>query len=123
RSFEEFGPQENAPESIRRAFTLAKGPDFKSRLDGYLNVLGPNQRTLPTANKTPRVDKSDIFFPVRRALMIRNILGCAKDERLEIDPGLLNALLEISRYEHGARSLSKVLEPFATARRKSRAPL
>lgn len=29
-------------------FALAKGPDFKSRLDGYYNVLGPNQRVFPT---------------------------------------------------------------------------
>lgn len=123
-SFEEFGPSENASAETKQAFTLAKGPDFKSRLDGHLNVLGPNQRARQTTSgKAPLVDKADIFFPVRRALMIRGICGCKKNERLEIDPGLLNALLEIPRYEHGARSLSKMLEPFNTLPKESRSPL
>jgi len=123
-SYEEFGPSDDAPEEMKQKFRLAKGPDFKSRLDGYLNVLGPNQRTLCVKNikntESRQIDKTDIFFPVRRALMIRNILGCKKNEGLEIDDGLLTALLEISTYEHGSRSLQKVLEPFVVARKKSR---
>lgn len=123
-SFEVFGPKQDGTEEIKQQqFKLAKGPDFKSRLDGYLNVLGPNQRRLPDAVEPRPKDETDIFFPVRRALMIRNILDCKRDERLDIDSGLLTALLEINDYKHGARSLSKVLEPFSTARKESRARL
>ena len=109
-TFEAFG-ESDSPEA-KRHFVLAKGPDFKSRLDGYLNVLGPN----PSG-------ASDRNFPVRRAFMVRNMLGCRPDEQLDIDPGVLTALLEVSAYAHGARSLGKVLEPLASARRASQATL
>ena len=122
-TFEEFGPKEDDNKPIKRQFKLAKGQDFKSRLDGYLNVLGPNQRRLSVReDATRKKDDTDIFFPVRRALIIRNALGCKKDERLEIDNGLLTGLLEIEDYKHGARSLSKILEPLGAARRESRGP-
>jgi hypothetical protein len=130
-TFEEFGPKDDVDpddphqQDAIRHFSLAKGPDFKSRLDGYLNVLGPNQRLLPAVGRQKREkDDTDIFFPVRRALIIRNALGCkSNDERLEIDAGVLTALLEVSDYKHGARSLNKLLEPLTTARKISRAPL
>lgn len=130
-TFEDFGPKENGDPTATeyreaaRNFILAKGPDFKSRLDGYLNVLGPNQRLLPPdADGKREKDLSDIFFPVRRALLIRNALDCKADnEPLEIDEGALTALLEVGEYKHGARSLYKLLEPFAAARKVSNAPL
>jgi hypothetical protein len=130
-TFEEFGPKEDADQSDLQQqetvlhFRLAKGPDFKSRLDGYLNVLGPNQRLLPADGRGAREkDVTDIFFPVRRALIIRNALGCKKeDEPLEIDDGVVTALLEVGEYKHGARSLNKLLEPLGVARKASRAPL
>jgi hypothetical protein len=109
-TFAEFGPP--IDDAAYPAFKRAKGPDFKSRLDGYLNVLGPNSS-----------GRDDTFYPVRRALMIRNLLGCAPDERIDIDDGLLTALLEVQHYTHGARSLGKVLDPFSAARKKARQPL
>lgn len=109
-TFEEFGPAEDAPTYAQ--FKVAKGPDFRSRLDGFLNVQGPDL-----------TDDNDVFFPVRRAMMLRNLLGCAKGDRLEIDGGLLTALLEVEKYKHGARSLGKILEPLTVARRASHAPL
>lgn len=123
-TFEEFGPKGSDP-NAERDFRLAKGPDFKSRLDGYFNVLGPNQRRLPEdGSGERRKDPEDIFFPVRRALIIRNALGCKEDdERLEIGAGVLAALLEVSDYRHGARSLNKILEPLSAERKVSRAPL
>ncbi len=121
-TFEAFGEFKSAESAS--AFALAKGPDFKSRLDGYYNVLGPNPRRIPPPGPSPAVspdwgtpnsqwveDPADIFFPIRRALLIRAQLGCKPGERLEFDPGLLTALLRTSGYAHGARSLEKVLEP------------
>ena len=77
-------------------FKLAKGPDFKSRISGALDVLGPN----------PVEDEDDVAFPLRRALMIRGLLR-AGDRPLDIDPGLLAGLLGVGRYLHGSRSLDK----------------
>ena len=124
-TFEEFGPKKGSDKVDEQQFKLAKGPDFKSRLDGYLNVLGPNQRRQQEDGSEERKkDPNDIFFPVRRALIIRNVLGCrGNNERLEIDAGVLTALLEVPDYKHGARSLSKILEPLSAARKVSRAPL
>ena len=120
QSFETFGPPDADIESHTK-FRLAKGPDFKSRLDGFLNVMGPNPRRLASLKPNAKAydyekDICDICFPIRRALMIRSGLGCAPGEKLGIDEGLLHALLHVGLYTHGARSLSKTLEPFRAAR-------
>lgn len=89
-----------------RDFRARKGPDFKSRLAGYLDVFGPNPR-----------DADDVTFPVRRALLLRVHLKKFGKQRLIIDPGLLSAFLEISVYRHGARSLEKIAEQVRLASR------
>jgi hypothetical protein len=94
-----------------RDFKLKKGPDFISRINGYINILGPN----PGIIKSPQTgkwdtDKSDICYPLRRALFIRQILGLKDDKTLDIDWGLLNSLLKVDKYKHGARSLTFLLK-------------
>ena len=84
-----------------RDFRLLKGPDFISRLHGFLNVLGPNPRA---GTACP-----DITWPIRRAIILRGILRLKDDAELEIDPGLLNALLSVPKFQHGARSFEKVI--------------
>ncbi len=88
------------------SFKLKKGPDFKSRLGGYLDVMGPN----PKINPSSTAGGEDISFPIRRALLLRVNLELFGNERLIIDRGVLTALLEISQYEHGARSMQKIIE-------------
>ncbi len=116
--FENFGPPEPTcgqtdKNTAWNEFKLLKGPDFKSRLNGYLNVLGPNRRQLyaPDCPETSpwKDDPSDICFPVRRALLLRVWLN-AGDSKLNIDRGLLSALLEVDRYTFGARSFEKIVE-------------
>lgn len=133
-SFETFGPPKDDPDATKD-FRLKKGPDFHSRLDAYYNVLGPNQRELlpsskmggaakadnpsPTEAAQPvsLLDPADICTPLRRAIMIRHQLGLSKSEqRLDIDRSLLDALLKVGRYKHGARSLEKLVAPLAPAR-------
>ena len=104
-----FGPQApgNKPsaaalrdfEQRSREFRLKKGKDFVSRLHAHLDVLGPN----------PRADAPDRTWPLRRALMLRGALGLKGDDTLQVDPGLLHALLTAPVYHHGARSFEKVL--------------
>ncbi len=89
-------------------FVLKKGPDFMSRLVGYLNVLGPNQRQTTRVEKGRRVsedDPTDLCCPIRRALFIRAQFWLKPEERLHMDPGVLRALLEIKHYKSGSRSL------------------
>jgi hypothetical protein len=89
------------------AFRAAKGPDFVSRLRGFVNVLGPN----PTS-------PDDELFVLRRAILLRSLLQRHAPqllhrhdgaEVLDIDPGVLRALLEIPSYKHGARSMESVV--------------
>jgi hypothetical protein len=132
-TFDSFG--EFTDTDAEDHFRLAKGPDFRSRLDGSYDVTGPNQRLVPptdpsTGNSlgnTPTVqwlpDPEDIFFPVRRALMIRGFLASNANEPLHLDPGLLTALLQNPRYIHGARSLEKVIEPLISRKNFLAQPL
>jgi len=92
-------------------FRAVKGPDFKSRLRGYVNIMGPN----PVGND-PRRDR---YHLVRRAILLRSLLerkarqvfGRPGQPHLaQIDEGVLEALLQISRYEHGARSMGAIIE-------------
>lgn len=111
-SFESFGPSEEEKEAWDH-FRFAKGPDFKSRLDGFLNVAGPNPKS--SSESSEEDTGQDVFFPVRRAFLLRGLLGCGPGEGLDINEGLLNALLTVPEYRHGSRSLSKVVEPLKSA--------
>jgi len=92
-------------------FKRMKGPDFVSRLRGYLDVLGPNPRLLGRgeADDPWRPDPDDTSFPIRRVILMRGMLRAGDDEGLKIDPGLLSALIKIDAYAHGARSLETIL--------------
>ncbi|MEQ1905085.1 MAG: RyR domain-containing protein, partial [Pirellulaceae bacterium] len=88
-----------------RKFRDAKGPDFVSRLRGYINISGPNPR-----------DDSDQAYVIRRAVMLRSILkrkaGHLFDssEQAQIDDGVLRAMLKVSRFQHGTRSMEAILD-------------
>ena len=125
--FANFSPREESSSRIagvasrngltrQEKFRLAKGPDFVSRLSGYLDVAGPNRRQRYDSVLGAWVDDDappDISFPVRRALLMRatgGYVGAAEHDEMDIDGGLLSAFLEVSRYEHGARSLETIMK-------------
>jgi hypothetical protein len=107
-SYAEFDEQEhNGGEFIK-----AKGPDFLSRLRGYVDIMGVD----------PAHDK-DFICIIRRATILRgNILKRAKtlgkqshwlvNEKKEIviEETMLHTLLKIPSYKNGARSLSAIIE-------------
>jgi hypothetical protein len=97
---------------------LKKGPDFKSRLHGTLNVLGPNPRQRLDGHVWED-DPSDVYFPVRRAVLLRSLLGLMSGkhqaDRLEMDAGLLSALLETGHYTYGSRSFEKIVTALQAA--------
>jgi len=102
-------------DKTEKEFVLKKGPDFISRLNGYINILGPNKRQNfnPDFKKEEEKwvdDHSDFTYPVRRAIFIIGLLRLKKgDFPLKLDWGLLNALITVDRYKHGSRSLANLL--------------
>lgn len=87
-------------------FKGAKGPDFLSRLRGYVNILGPNQTN----------ERNDQLFIIRRAMLLRALLErkvphlINDKNEAQIDNGVLRALLKIPRYKHESRSMEAILE-------------
>ncbi len=55
---------ENEHKQFLSEFKSAKGPDFVSRLRGYVNILGPNQSD----------EKWDQLFIIRRAMLLRSFI-------------------------------------------------
>jgi hypothetical protein len=88
----------------QKTFQSQKGPDFMSRLKGYVDVLGPN----------PRAEQSEGHYPIRRAILLRSILERGYPQlfnkgALDIDHGVLRAFLQTKSYRHGARSLESIV--------------
>ena len=99
-SFSGFLPHS---EEEQEAFTMVKGTDFVSRLKGILNVKGPN----PT-----RV--TDKIAIIRRGMLLRDLFlrkcpEICEDGQVNISRCLLSAMLSVSEYRHGTRSLEMIL--------------
>jgi hypothetical protein len=98
---------EDRERAARKAFGEAKGPDFVSRLRGFIDIMGPN-----------RQGTDDEAFVIRRAMVLRAMLletpktaGLLDSRnRLRIDDGVLRAMLHVSEYRHGTRSLGALLD-------------
>jgi hypothetical protein len=86
-----------------QAFARAKGPDFVSRLRGYLNVVGVNP-----------ADSEDELYLIRRAIVFRSILQqlqrLGPDKKADIDADMLRASLFVPQYKNNARSIRTLLE-------------
>jgi hypothetical protein len=92
-----------------KSFREVKGPDFVSRLKGYVNILGPNRQQHAGGEQA-----GDPYFIIRRAILLRSILHqqrrpLFRDGRLNIDPGVLRAFLETRTYRHGTRSIESIV--------------
>lgn len=84
-----------------------KGMDFLSRLSGYIDVRGPD----PNGSKL-----DDPAHVLRRAVLLRSLLANSKwrltDEQgvLSIEDSVLDAFLTVERFQHGARSIQRLIE-------------
>ena len=72
-------------------------------LHGVVHISGPNQ-----------ISPQDKVYPVRRALMLRNLLTkrfphLVKDGNIKINDAVLHSLLLVPSYKHGLRSLDKII--------------
>ncbi|MBI2837267.1 MAG: ATPase [Acidobacteria bacterium] len=103
---EDFGGALSREELVRM-----KGPDFLSRLKGYINILGLNPQV-------PSGKPVDSLHVIRRAMVLRSVLSRTVRHIFQkqggalapsIDPGVLRAFLHTREYKHGARSLEAVI--------------
>jgi hypothetical protein len=97
-TFEEF------PAAHERYYRAAKGPDFVSRLRGYINIRGVNDGP---------------YRRVRRAIVLRLTIeqvapGLFDDQDRapaeRMTDGFIDQLLAVGRYRHGARSVEALVE-------------
>ena len=106
-TFTEFYKEEDDLE-----FKDAKGPDFVSRLRGYVNIKGPNP-----------LSEDERLYMIRRAQIFRFLLQKnAKnifdgEKKCRIDPGVLRAIIKIPEYKHGIRSILAIIEMSMLAER------
>jgi hypothetical protein len=112
-TYQKFLPQKESLEE-QREFSDSKGPDFISRLRGYVNIRGVN----PDPD-----DSDDKAFVIRRAILLRSILWekvpfLFRDNVALIDPDVLQALLQVDEYKHGSRSMEAVLDMSRLAKAK-----
>jgi hypothetical protein len=87
----------------RLDFVEVKGPDFVSRLRGHVDIMGSNP-----------VSAEDEAYPVRRAFLLRSMIQRNYPQLLagkfaRIDSGVLDALLSVRAFNHGARSIEAIL--------------
>lgn len=98
--------------------TEEKGPDFISRLRGFMNIKGPNvDRTAAD---------SDEAHIIRRAVLLRGRLELdyahlidGSTKRAEISSDIIRGFLRVDEYRHGARSMESVLSMSQLAGRAS----
>ena len=95
-------------------FIAKKGPDFVSRLRGYIDIKGPNP------SSKPALDPAHL---IRRAVLLRSLIERntpdlidARTGQASVSPGVIRGLLRVERYLHGARSLESL---FNTSRVRS----
>ncbi|MFC1675923.1 AAA family ATPase [Planctomycetota bacterium] len=88
-------------ENNLKEFRNSKGPDFVSRLSGYLDVKGPNASS---------------FTPIRRAIILHHALamratlrGLDKKQGVKISIKLMDTFLRVGRFLHGARSINATI--------------
>ena len=108
-SFSEFCgdkiEDETEKQNFMAEFKATKGPDFVSRLRGYINILGPNQS-----------DDSGQLFMLRRAMLLRSLIEQKLPHLIDetgvaqIDNGVLRAMLKIPRYKHESRSVEAIMD-------------
>lgn len=99
-SFEEFQARNNIDDRN------AKKPDFLSRLRAYINIR--------SINGNPNTVEDRLCI-IRRAFILRQYLEInapqiKSDEQFEIETGVLDAFLRVTKYLHGARSMENLIK-------------
>ncbi len=122
------GRGKEVSEDDRKDFRDKKGPDFVSRLQGYLDIRGPQpvgfkewKEAQMGAGPTGQAFEdfaagSDVAYLIRRAILLRVALQqhCKhlidpKSKKAAIGADVIHAFLRATEYYHGARSLNSIV--------------
>lgn len=108
-SFKEFCGEyledENEVKQFLKEFKASKGPDFVSRLRGYVNILGPNKNS-----------DNDQLYIIRRAMLLRSLIDRKLPQMIndkgeaQVDNGVIRAMLKVPRFKHETRSMEAIIE-------------
>jgi hypothetical protein len=103
------------------SFRASKGPDFLSRLRGFVSIKGPNPAALQACAGRPALPYAEAAWQdpahlIRRAVMLRVALeqSCpqlidSKTGKAAISSGVIQGFLRVENYLHGARSLAAIV--------------
>ncbi len=103
----------------QKLFMPKKGPDFVSRLRGYLDIPSIN---VPTEDNLEQGQSHsakpiDYVLMFRRAILLRSLLEAHLPDVIDqgskearIDPDVVRAFLRVPRYEHEVRSMRAIIE-------------
>lgn len=93
----------------------AKGPDFVSRLRGYVNIKGPNRYAKSNVAEA-EAEEVDVAHLIRRAILLRSIITRYHPQLIDpatgnasIGPSVVRGFLRVQEFLHGARSLESVV--------------
>ncbi len=133
-SFEEFSREKYRNDeknySKYEEFIKKKGPDFISRLRGYINIKGPNPIGIESCSNAietisdeqyKKFAQDDIAYLIRRAIVLRaslqelipSIIG--KDKIASISTGVIRGFLLAKKYLHGSRSINTIVRMSSVA--------
>jgi hypothetical protein len=125
--FQSFDKSNDSDEAKKEQFRAVKGPDFVSRLRGFVNIKGPNPVTrtlrrgnLATADEISSVPQEpveqDVAHLIRRAVLLRSVLERSYPHLIEqktgmasISTSVIRGFLRVKEFLHGARSLEAVV--------------
>ena len=103
-SFRAFDKTSGSP-SEAKEFRELKGPDFISRLRGFIDIKGPN----PTGGKPA----DDPAYVIRRAIILRSSLQQFYPQLLKpncrVQASVIRGFLGAEEFWHGARSIQALL--------------
>jgi hypothetical protein len=96
------------------AFRARKGPDFVSRLSGYIDIKGINPPEVKKAGEIS--DHGDTSYIIRRALLLRRAMEKKfpqiidpESKEMAISTSVVRAFLLANKFLHGGRSLDSIV--------------
>jgi hypothetical protein len=112
-----FGEFDRSASAGPRAepFKLVKGPDFISRLRGYVNIKGPNPVARSDAGSSARSPERDVAHLIRRAILLRSVLERSFPHLIDasgsaaISASVIRGFLRAAMFYHSARSLEAIV--------------
>ena len=105
-----------------KTFKETKGPDFVSRLRGFINIKGPNPASRFAGKDTwknltcEQLPDQDTAHLIRRAIMLRIIIERCHPHLIKPETGMssisssvIHGFLRAEKFLHGARSLEAIV--------------